>query len=125
MSAYTEANALADAGQSFGALLWPVIEAAGLPNRAARLLQFEVALDTLADERPGTQEENAVWHAFAMKAIPIAELDGPSRTIINRKADNARGVLIMALLDDEAASAADHRHAERRTPLDQVQAAAE
>ena len=109
MSAYTQANEIAEAGQAFGALLWPVIEASGLPNRAAKLLQFEVTLDQIADERAGSVEANTVWAAYAMKAIPQVELDGPSRVIINRKAENALDTLIDALLADARENAAADR----------------
>lgn len=108
-SAYTQANEIAENGQAFGALLWPVIEASGLPNRAAMRLQFEITLDQIADERAGSVEANTVWAAFAMKAIPMVELDGPSRVIINRKAESALDTLIDALLADQRENAAADR----------------
>lgn len=109
MSAHTiEADKIAAEALQAGHKLWAGIDASGLRNRDEPRV-FELLLDTICDERPGSSEENALWHASAMMAIPNAELDGPSRTIIQRKASNTWDAYVRLLERDAEEDVADYR----------------
>lgn len=108
MSAYTQCQKVADEGLAFGRSLWATILTAGLKS-ADETNQFGIVMDQLADERPGSDEENTLWHAYAMKAIPQERFTGPDRVIISRRADHAWRAYDFALRADEADQVADHR----------------
>lgn len=109
MSTYTQAQAIADDGLAFGSKLWATILTAGLKS-ADEALQFGLAIDRLSDERPGADEANTLWHAYAMKAIPQERFTGPDRVIINRRADRAFEAYQNFLRADAAEQAADFAH---------------
>lgn len=108
MSAYTEAQSIADAGEAAGRALWAALEHSGVAE--SNLVRvFEITLETIADERVGSHEEITLWFAHAMKAIPIVKLDGPSRTINARRADIAWQAFVDLVHDDEPDRVADFR----------------
>lgn len=108
MSAHSEAQLIADQGEAAGRALWAALEHSSVAE--SNLLHvFEVALETIADERLGSHEEITLWFANAMRAIPIVKLDGPSRTINARRADIAWQAFVDAAHADEDAQAFDAR----------------
>lgn len=109
MSTYAQAQAIADEGLAFGSTLWAVILKAGLKS-ADETLQFGIIIDQISDERPGADEANTLWHAYAMKAIPQERFAGPDRVIINRRADRAFEAYQNFLRADASEQAADFAH---------------
>lgn len=108
MSAHSEAQSIADQGEAAGRALWAALEHSGIAE--SNLLHvFEVALETIADERMGSHEETVLWFASAMKSVPLVKLDGPSRMINARRADRAWQAFVDAAREDEDAQAYDHR----------------
>lgn len=104
MSSYDiEALRIADAGIEAGHSLWGAIDAANIKREA---LNFECALDIIADEIEDDYERS-LFHASAMKAIPIVMLDANQRTQIAREYDAAYVNLVHARQADEEAAAAD------------------
>jgi hypothetical protein len=103
-----QANRVAADAHRAGEALWSAIEAADIP-RAKRFRAFEYALDAICDERADDYYENALWAAAATAAVPMADLDGPTRAIINRNAANAWDAYVRFLETEALADEADYR----------------
>jgi hypothetical protein len=109
MSAHTiTADRVAAEALKAGHALWRAVELAGLRD-CDLTEQFGIIIDQLGDARPGSDEENALWHAATMQAVPLA-IDGAANHRTRARVVNTAWLAFVRELEaDEADQVADHR----------------